>query len=273
MPFLLRYFILLFILLSILLPEATAQRRRKPKIWEGFSISGQAGANHFFGDLVDNGKTNVSLGAIAEKEMTTYLSARASIMGGAMSGTQLAYSSDLEYAYFNNIYTEFNIGASFRPLNLMLGYYKQRTFNPYFIGQIGMTYFSATEYYGAGSGFEDGSVWREKSGITPTVAGGGGLSFWVNSQWSVNIEAIGTLPFSDELDGHSEWYHDGITYQTDANDFYYTTTIGLKYLINDSKWKNEPKYNRKAYLKTRSQMKSSSKRKIKSVNRKRRKRR
>jgi len=269
----LRYFILVIFVLSISLPESNAQRRRKPQIWEGFSISGQAGANHFFGDLVDNGKTNVTLGVVAEKELTSFLSARASIMGGAMSGTQISYTSDDPYAYFNNIYTEFNVGASFKPLNLLVGYFRQRSFNPYIIGQVGTIYYSASEYYGAGSGFEDGSLWREKSGMTASISGGGGLSFWINSQWSVNVEAIGTFPTTDELDAHSQWTGgDGTIHQTDANDFYYTTTVGIRYLINDSKWKNEPKYNRKAYLKTRSQMRSSSKKNLKSINKKRRKR-
>ncbi|MCT4647467.1 MAG: hypothetical protein N4A74_20945 [Carboxylicivirga sp.] len=279
MPLSLRYFIVIVVLLSTFLPESNAQRRRKPKIWEGFSVTGRAGANYFYGDLVDDGRTNISLGFTAEKELTTFLSARASIMGGMMSGTQHAYSGGVSdpnsvYAYFDNIYTEFNVGATFKPLNILVGYFKQRSFNPYVIGQVGMIYYSASEYYGAGSGNPDGSKWRDKSGISPSFSGGFGLSYWINSQWSVNLEAVGTLPLSDELDAHSEWTNGaGEIIKTDANDFYYTTSIGITFLIDDSRWKNEPKYNRKAYLKTRSQYKSSSKRNLKSINRKRRKRR
>ncbi len=278
MPLLLRYFVLLIVVLSTVLSEANAQRRRKPRIWEGFSIAGQVGGNHFFGDLVDDSRSSISLGVIAEKELSTYLSARISLMGGTMNGTQHAYSDGSAinyvgdvYAYFNNIYSEFNIGASFRPLNLLLGYYKQRSFNPYIIGQIGMLYYSASEFYGDGSGYDHSTHWRDKDGITASIAAGGGLSYWINSQWSANIELIGTFPTTDELDAHSEWIAaDGTIYQTEANDFYYTTTIGIRYLIDDSRWKNEPKYNRKAYLKTRSQMRSSSKKNLKSIKRKRR---
>ncbi|MBK3516406.1 hypothetical protein [Carboxylicivirga marina] len=281
MPLSFRYFIVFIVLLATILPESNAQRRRKPRIWEGFSVTGRVGANHFYGDLVDDGRTNFSLGVVGEKELTPFLSGRASIMGGKMSGTQHAYSSGDEinyvgdiYAYFDNTYAEFNVGASFKPLNILLGYYKQRSFNPYVIGQVGMIYYSASEYFGTGSGNEDGLHWRDKSGITASIAGGLGLSYWINSQWSVNIEAIGTFPTSDELDAHSEWTDGaGNVHKTDANDFYYTTSFGLTFLIDDSRWKNEPKYNRKAYLKTRSQYKSSSKKNLKSINKKRRKKR
>ncbi|WP_430814901.1 hypothetical protein [Carboxylicivirga sp. RSCT41] len=278
MPLSLRYFIILIVLLSTTLAESEAQRRRKPRIWEGFSVSGRAGANYFYGDLVDDGRTHISLGFNADKEINTFLALRASIMTGKMSGKQLAGDKtdpDLIYAYFDNFYTEFNVGATFRPLNVLLGYFKQRSFNPYVIGQAGMVYYGASEYYGNENyqGIPDGTLWREKNGISPTIAGGLGLSYWINSQWSINIEGIGTLPFSDELDGHSEWFlPDGTAVQTDANDFYYTTTIGITFLIDDNRWKNEPKYNRKAYLKTRSQYRSSSKKNLKSISKKRRRR-
>ncbi|WP_430809997.1 MULTISPECIES: hypothetical protein [unclassified Carboxylicivirga] len=217
-------------------------------------------------------------GVTAEKELTTFLAARASLMGGKMSGTQFA-SDDTENAWFDNFYGEFNVGATFKPLNVLLGYFKQRTFNPYVIGQVGLIYYNATKYWGVyGQSFtppfEYGSVWNESSGITPSFSGGLGLSLWINSQWSVNVEAVGTVPFTDELDGHKEYeVPGGGIIQTESNDFYYTTSVGLTFLINDSRWKNEPKYNRKAYMKTRSHYRSSSKRNLKSINKKRRKRR
>ncbi|MBS2212424.1 hypothetical protein KEM09_13490 [Carboxylicivirga mesophila] len=275
MPLSLRYIIVIAVLLATILPESHAQRRRKPKIWEGFSVTGRVGANHFFGDLVDDGRTHLSLGINADKELNTFLTARASIMGGKMSGTQYT-TGNQENAWFDNIYTEFNVGATFRPLNILLGYYKQRTINPYVIGQIGALYYNATKYwgvYGGNFGQDFGSVWNETSGITPTFSGGFGLSLWLNSQWSINIEGIGTFPFTDELDAHKEYeLPGGGVVQTEANDFYYTTSIGITYLIDDSRWKNEPKYNRKAYLKTRSQYRSSSKKNLRSINKKRRRR-
>ncbi|WP_439183488.1 hypothetical protein [Carboxylicivirga taeanensis] len=273
MPSSLRTIIIIAILIATVLPESVAQRRRRSTIWEGFSVTGRLGANHFYGDLVDDGRTHLSLGVNADKELTTFLSARASIMGGEMSGIQLS-APGINNAWFDNTYGEFNVGVTFRPIDVLFGYFKQRSINPYIIGQVGALYYSATKYYGVyGAGFDQeyGSVWNEASGITPTFSGGLGISLWINSQWSVNIEGIGTVPFTDDLDAHKEYeIPGGGVVQTESNDFYYTTSIGITYLIDDSRWRNEPKYNRKAYLKTRSQYRGSSKRNSKAIKRKRR---
>jgi hypothetical protein len=239
--------------------------------------------NIFYGDLVDKSRSNISIGVVAERELSTYLSGRLQLMGGQMSGEQTQGDAGGIFAHFKNTYTDFSVGASFKPLNLLLGYYKQRAINPYVIGQVGMAFYSATEYFGdvaasISSGINVDDEWRSYSSISPIVSGGFGISYWINSQWSINIEGIGTLPFSDEMDAHSEWYdlkdHPNPTtmYQTDANDFYYTATVGVTFLINDSRWKNEPKYNRKAYLKTRDQMRHYNKKNLKSIKRRRKKR-
>ncbi|MCU4157723.1 hypothetical protein J1N10_17240 [Carboxylicivirga sp. A043] len=277
MPLSLRYFIVLIVLLSTILPESNAQRRRKPKIWEGFSVTGRVGATHYFGDLVDDGQTHFAAGFVGEKELNTFLGGRLSLMGGKMSGTQNS-SAGTKNGWFENTFTELSAGVSFKPLNVLLGYYKQRAFNPYLVANVGALYFSATKYWGVyGNNFpgvEYGDVWNEVSKVTATASGGIGLSYWINSQWSVNIEAIGTVPFTDDLDAHSSYeLPGGGTVVTENNDFYYVTSVGLTFLIDDSRWKNEPKYNRKAYLKTRSQYKNSSKKNLKSISKKRRKRR
>jgi hypothetical protein len=277
MPLSLRYFIILIVLLSTTIVESEAQRRRKPKIWEGFSVTGRVGATHYFGDLVDDGRTSFSVGFVGEKELNTFLGGRVSLIGGQMSGTQSTVAGG-KNAWFDNTFAELSFGATFRPINILVGYYKQRAFNPYVIANVGALYYSATKYWGEYSAgfpeFDYGDVWNEANSITATVSGGFGLSYWINSQWSVNIEAIGTMPFSDDLDAHT--YYElpgGGTVTTESNDFYYITSIGLTFLIDDSRWKNEPKYNRKAYLKTRSQYRSSSKKNLKSISKKRRKRR
>ena len=98
MPSGIRYstIILIFILLPLC---AQAQYRQKPSIWEGFSITPRVGVNFFYGDLVDNSRTSYSLGVVAERELTTYLSGRFQLMGGQMKGTQIFGDTDLEYAH------------------------------------------------------------------------------------------------------------------------------------------------------------------------------
>ncbi len=146
----------------------------------------------------------------------------------------------------------------------------------YILAQFGINYFTATEKYGEGAGTfqswernppgepRDGEVWHKKSGITPLVSMGGGLSYFVNPRFRIRAEVIANKPFSDELDGHKEWEdNEGVIHKTEAGDFYYTAALGATIIINDSKWKNEPKYARKAYTKLRKfrSTKSNGKRK------------
>jgi hypothetical protein len=253
------------ILIIILLFSLTAngQYRKQVRFWEGFRITPRAGANFFYGDLVDQSRTSYSLGVVAERELSTYLSGRLQLMSGNMKGKQLYGESDLVYAHFSNFYIDANMGASFRPLDLALGYFKQRSFNPYLFAQFGIIQYNTTEWYGP-AGLNPDEEWRKKNGISPTLSTGLGLSYWLMPRISINLEANGTYVFGDEVDGHKDWVGgSGTIYQTAANDYYYTLTAGVSFLINDSKWKNEPKYNRKSYLKTRSSYKRSTNKKYK----------
>nr|WP_321410175.1 hypothetical protein [uncultured Carboxylicivirga sp.] len=272
MPKPIRYLILTLTVFAFV-SQASAQRRRRSTLWDGVHLTPRAGINMFYGDLVDQSRTSYSFGGAAEKELLPYLSARIQLMGGNMKGEQFSGDTDLLYAYFENYYTDFMVGLKFKPLDLALGYFKQRSFSPYMIGQFGLVYYNTKTWYGP-AGFDPNTLRHHISGIAPAVSGGLGLSYWVNSVISVNAEYTATLPFSDMVDGHKEWYSGtpgNITtvHQTDASDFYYTATVGVSFLLKDSKWKNEPKYNRKAYLKTRREMSTSSRKNLKSINKRR----
>ncbi|MCA1745365.1 MAG: hypothetical protein LC643_06645 [Bacteroidales bacterium] len=224
----------------------------------GMSITPKGGANMFFGDLVDQSRTSYSVGVLANREMSRTLSARANLMAGAMKGEQVPPTQDDPYATFENMYIEFGLGLSYRPFNHILGYFKERTVQPYILAQAGLIYFSATEYWGPASsgttGAQPGEIWREVNGLTPMVSAGGGISFWLTPSLSANLEVTGTLPFSDQLDGHDVWYDswpDGNVHETDPYDFYYTASVGLTFLISDSPFRNDPRYNRRSYTKTR----------------------
>ncbi|MCU4175929.1 outer membrane beta-barrel protein [Carboxylicivirga sp. N1Y90] len=275
MPIVLRYIIVTLVFCS-LVSESTAQRRRKSTIWEGVRVTPRVGVNVFFGDLVDKSRTSYSFGGVAEKELTPYLSARVQLMAGNMKGEQTYADTDELYTYFSNFYTDFMVGASFRPLDLALGYFKQRSFNPYIVGQVGIIYHSTDTHYGP-HGFDPNTLRHSVSGVSPSFGAGVGLSYWLNSRMNVNVEFIGALPFTDMIDGHKEWYSGTPgnivkVNETDPFDAYYTASVGVSFLLNDSKWKNEPKYNRKAYMKTRKMMMSSgSKKNQKSINRRRKK--
>jgi len=246
--------------------SASGQYYKKRKYLEGLKIQPKAGINMFYGDLVSQKRTNYTFGVALEKELTSFTNARFDLNYGSMKGTQLLPSTDLAYAYFKNSYIHFNAGVTFRPLDLALGLFKQRRFNPYVVGQLGLMQFSTTEYWGeAGSGPAD-TPWREVSEMSPTFSMGGGLNMYLTSHISLTGEFIGTYLFSDRVDGHDVWYlnygqADQTEVQTDGNDFFYVATVGVTYLFSDSQWKNSPKYNRKAYLRTRSLYNSDLKKK------------
>ncbi len=227
-------------------------------LFSGMSVTPKGGANMFFGDLVDQSRTSYTVGALLDREMSRTLSTRLNLMVGAMKGEQVPPNLEEPYATFDNMYVEFSLGVSYRPFNQILGYFKERTLQPYVLAQAGLVYFSATEYWGPASagtiGAEPGEIWREVNDIAPMVSAGGGIAFWLTPMLSANLELTGTMPFSDQLDGHDVWYDswpDGTVYETEPYDFYYTATVGLTFLISDSPFRNDPRYNRRSYTKTR----------------------
>lgn len=267
-------------LIILLSTSINAQYKKKHQFLEGFKVQPKVGFNMFYGDLVSTERTRYIFGVNAEKELNEYLNARFDLSMGSMKGSQQMSSGDV-YAYFVNEFAQYNFGATFRPLDLAYGLFKQRRFNPYIIGQIGVIQWKAREFFGNAAHSNDYLAWRgigydpidtngdgyddnfERNGtwgFAPTITGGFGCAVFVNSRISINAEWNGTYAFTDELDAHAEWTdNEGNVHQTAGNDFFYLGTIGVTYLFDDSQWRNSPKYNRKAYLRTKSLYKPSSK--------------
>ncbi|MFO8001998.1 MAG: hypothetical protein R6U46_12190, partial [Marinilabilia sp.] len=121
-----RSLLLIFIALAASL---TGIAQSRFSLTEGMDLTVRGGYNLFFGDLVDKSRGSYSAGILADRELTRILSARAQLTGGTMQGSQIM--SDRVYAEFDNMYAEFSLGGAYRPLNHILGYFKQRTFQPY----------------------------------------------------------------------------------------------------------------------------------------------
>jgi len=235
-------------------------------ITAGLTLLPKAGINLFFGDLVDASRESYSLGVTADREMTEFLTLRASLMGGQMSGKQIYPGLGTPYATFENIYIDFLIGGTYKPLDHLLGYFKERTAEPYALLQGGLIYYSSTETWGPASqstpGANPGEEWRSASGVAPVVSAGGGVNLWINPNFSANVEFHGNLAFTDKLDAHDTWrdsYPDGAIHTTDPYDFYYVVTAGVIFTIKDNKLKNHPKFNINSYRKSRNYYKPSSK--------------
>ena len=118
-----------------------------------------------------------------------------------------------------------------------------------------INYFNTTEDFYLS--YPSEVIVRPENGVTPNITFGGGISYWFNPITKIRLELLANKPFSDLLDAHENWLSRStetgnlITHSTDAGDFYYTFMVGASFTIKDSRWKNQPKYNRKAYLKTR----------------------
>lgn len=260
----------LLVLLSFHI-NVKAQYRRSSSfdITSGLSIVPKAGVNLFFGDLVDSSRENISLGVTADREMLEFVTLRASLMGGQMSGKQIYPVLEVPYATFTNFYVDFLIGGTYKPLDHFLKYFKERTAEPYILLQGGFIYYNSTEKWGEASihtvGAAPGEVWRKASGVAAIVSGGGGVNFWLNPSLSLNLEFHGNLAFTDKLDAHDVWrdtYPDGDLHTTEPYDFYYIATAGVIYNIKESPFRNHPKYNRKRYSKTRNYYRTSSRKSV-----------
>jgi len=254
----------IFLLVLMISISSYSQYKRPPKhrFDEGLTLSGKVGANIFFGDLVDKSRTNFTLGLTLDREMHKLFTVRTSLMGGKMSGAQILQGQQdpkIIFASFDNTYFEWTIGGTYSILNHIYGYFRERRVQPYFLMQLGLLYYNATEYVGLEDyiqdphfGSEGSNVWRIQSGLTLTAGMGIGTTYWINPKWKASLEINGFYPFTDKLDAHDYWYmksdikEDGITlHPTKSNDFYYTATF------NPSKFRNSFSYNRKSFEQTR----------------------
>ncbi len=301
MRFLLRFFVII-IVLTICVGTSWAQRSTYVKypFLRGFSVAPKGGANWFWGDLVDERPFNATYGLSIEKELKEYLNARVDIKSGSMSGTQINPGNGLPFSTFENSYFTFETGVAFHPLPLVWGFYKQRRFKPYVVGQLGVIGYDAVESFGSGNGYKyqdgtpasEGDVWHSTYGyeFSTVFTLGGGLNYYINKKLSVSLEFLFSAPLTDMLDAHKEWESSGVINEpsiptppttTDAAalvrtdgpiDPYYTGTISLIYTFAESQFKNQFKYNRKAYLNTRKSMKVKNTKSARFYNKKNRKR-
>ena len=300
MRFILRFFIIIMVL-TISGETSWAQRSSYVKypFLRGFSVSPKIGVNSFWGDLVDERPINLMFGLSSEKELKEYLNVRVDFKYGTMSGTQINPSNGLPFSTFENSYYTAEAGVAFHPLPLFFGFFKQRKFKPYVVGQLGLIGYDAVETFGEGNGYKyedgtpaaEGDVWHSTYGyeMSTVFTLGGGLNYYINKKLSLSLEFLFSAPLTDMLDAHEAWEAGGVinspsvpSNPTTANtalvetdgtiDPYYTGTFSINYTFAESEFKNQFKYNRKAYLQTRKSMKVKNKKTTRYYNKKNRKR-
>ena len=242
-----------YILFSVIFLLSTVcfsqYNRRPPFVFkEGLSVSVKGGLNVFYGDLVDKSRNSYSFGATLDREMNEIFTLRTQLMSGAMKGTQLNNANN-PHVNFNNFYLEWTVGGTYNILNHINGYFKERTFQPYAMLHTGLIYYNAKEYWGG----DQINLLRKASEVAPIVGLGGGTTIWINPRLKANLEFYGNYAFSDMIDAHKYKAHreNPERDKTDYNDFYYTATVGLSYVIGESRFGNDVKHLRKSYDKLR----------------------
>ena len=241
-------YILLTVIFLLLNTVCFSQYRGRPFIFnEGLSIAVKGGINVFYGDLVDKSRNSYSFGATLDREMHDFFTLRTQFMSGAMKGTQIP-----EGHHFNNFYLEWTVGGTYNVLNHALGYFRERIFQPYAILHGGILYHNTTEYWGeryVENYRLENNIWRKTSGVVPILGLGGGTTIWINPRFRATAEFHGNFVFSDKVDGHDVWHLplNNEMHETADNDFYYTATVGLLYILNDSRYGNSFGYSSKAY--------------------------
>ena len=294
---------LFFTILSFLLAfsvvvdaQQNGRRRKKiPPILKGLSVSGRIGPNIYWGDIVDDGKTRLSLEGSASKEMRPWLAVRASLGGGFFAGKQDGGLS------FKTPYVELAGGADFFILN-QKGWYRDRMVDPYvgigtglFMYSAKKTYTPPDEYHRLkyeeelelGKSDPDYKDWRNvNTGFKPCLNLYGLLGVKVKvdkRHWSVHAEVKGNYVPTDLLDGHDGYRRAYTESEIEAlkeegfdenspkvqlgkwisgkNDFFYTIMVGCSYKFADMGWKASSEYNRRKYQQNKKSYTKNAKRK------------
>ena len=243
---------ILFLVVFLLSAVCLSQYKPPLMFGDGLSFTAKGGVNLFYGDLVDKSRNSYSFGVTMDREMHEFFTLRTQIMLGQMKGTQI--QKDNPYVHFKNFYMEWTVGGTYNILNHAIGYYRERRFQPYALAHLGLVYYDAKEYWDE-TGFNqyiENDLWRTASGVAPILGLGGGTSIWISPRFKATAEFYGNFVFSDELDAHKDWYNlsqgiPGPIHETENKDFYYIATVGITYLLNDSRFRNNVTNNRRSY--------------------------
>lgn len=285
---------LFFTILSFLLAFAMSvdaqqngRRKKIPPILKGLSVSGRIGPNIFWGDIVDDGKTRLSLEGSASKEMRPWLAVRASLGGGFFAGKQDGGIS------FKTPYFELSGGTDFFVLN-QKGWYRDRMVDPYvgvgtglFMYSAKKTYTPPDEYHKqkyeellADPNYEDWQTVNTGFKACLNLYGLMGVKVKVDKRhWTVHAEVKGNYVPTDELDGHDGYRRpyseselaaleeEGLSpdpggkWIKGKNDFFYTIMVGCSYKFADMGWRASSEYNRRKYQQNKKSYTKNAKRK------------
>ncbi len=258
--------VLLLLISQFALAQYNNPRGRANTSLLDFSVGGKAGMTLYFGDLMASDRACWNVGALAEKNASSWIAVRLGIDGGQVKG-----ANDYQ-RQFKTTFVDVNLFCKFYPLDLIQGYEDGRLFNPYFGLGGGGLYFSAKKEptsdmteeeiaeISAKSVLHQEFLYSEKSGLTGEVGGFIGVRYSFSTKLYIFFEATGLMLFTDDFDAYTGYpisdkdSESGYSWkESDSqNDCMWTITIGAQYRFYDfSKYSYSSKYSRKSYLRNR----------------------
>ena len=203
-----------------------------------WSITGNIGPSLLWSDMSDRSdpfskmfskESKLSYGLIGRKGINDIFGVNIQAIVGNMKGVRNEWSNGTPTGGFTSevFFTEFNANVDVDILNIFNAK-GMRLINPYVKGGLGMTYYKTNVTY---KGVDyDGT---EKS--TMIIPFGGGIRMDISRRIGINLETTFSYAFTDWLDGFS-------TVNSEANDWYSYTSIGLTYRFVPKQAQEESSY-------------------------------
>lgn len=232
------YFSILLAFL-LLVPFATAHAQKVSQTDEFrpyWQVNVNAGTSLFFGDLKQKsflpasygGRTEWRMGAglMLSRQFTSFFGLRGQALYGQISGISSSINR-----YFQGDYLDFNLNGTFNLNTLISGNNPERKLNVYLIAGIGFTNYNSSLYnlstssllarrgYGNGHGVNGRT-------LQSIVTGGAGLSYEINSKWSINFESVTRAMNVDNMD---------LLIQNGKYDMYNYTSLGISWKFGQRK--------------------------------------
>jgi len=208
-----------------------------------WSINANTGPSLLWGDMSDKSdpfskmfspESKFSFGVIGRKGLNDVFGVNLQAIVGNVKGNRDEWSDGAPTGGFTSetFFTEFNANLDIDIINIFAPT-GRRVINPYLKGGVGMTYFKANVTY---KGVDyDGS---EKS--TLVIPMGGGIRFDLSRRIGITLETTLEYTLTDWFDGFS-------TVNSEANDWYSYTSVGLTYRFVSKQQKKEPSYDEDNY--------------------------
>ena len=234
--FIIRGVLSLFILLTTV--GFSAAQSGNGDLNTAWSVNVNIGPSLLWGDMSDQSdpfskmfskESKLSYGVIGRKGISDVFGVNLQAIVGNMKGVRDEWSDGTPTGGFTSevFFTELNANLDMDILNIFNSK-DMRLVNPYLKAGVGMTYYKTNVTY-------KGVDYNGSEKSTMIIPFGGGIRFDVSRRIGITLESTFEYAFTDWLDGFS-------TVNSEANDWYSYTSVGLTYRFVPKKAKDESSY-------------------------------